>query len=417
MNKKRKVNKRKPTVRHVRSNTKIRRRRKPKEKVYLQVLVKALRLLIIFSISAFLVYILFKSDSKKKDTSPQPEVQTQVVDSLELEEEIIEEDTVNISALSKEEALHYSLDKIFKNYDIKKSWIRKKEKNIKVQLPADLSPLDVLIEIIEKIDELGLDYAKSKESLVNGNQSLTIVSKKDTLLDLILTVNKDILRETNKLAIIIDDFGYYNNNTIEQFINLEYAVTLSIIPGQKYSRELAKKARQKNKEVMLHLPMEAEQDDVEQNEYTILTSMSDENISARIKKALKAIPNPVAVNNHMGSKATADRRVMNVLLRELKKKGIIFIDSRTTSKSVAEEIARLHNLPFAKRTVFLDGSEERTENYVRNQLIKASKIAERKGSVIVIGHPHKETIAVLKNELPLLEKKGVEVVSVSELVK
>lgn len=416
--KKRKPYKLKKPVRRVTSTTKIRRRRKPPESKFLQGLAKSIRLMILFAICAFLVYSLFKPEKKKEQPeSAQPARQKAEVDTTSFNEDLQKEPAINLDTLTTAKKLDYWLDQIFKNYNIKDTWVKKSGYSIKVQLPADLSPIEVIVDIIQKVNELGMNYTESQENLKQGRQSLTITSNKDTMKTISFFIDKNLQRQTTKIAVIIDDFGYYDNTTTLAFLRFNYSITLSVLPGQKYSKKMAQQAREYHKQIMLHLPMEPEDGPVEKDGYTILTSMSDDEITNRIKKALKSLPDAIAVNNHMGSKATADEHVMEVVFSELKKQHVIFVDSRTNSESVAEKIAEKYNLPFAERTIFMDGGENRDKTYILNQIRKAAKIAEVKGKVLIIGHPYQETIEALIEELPKLEKKGIEIVSITKYIK
>ncbi|MDW7680525.1 MAG: divergent polysaccharide deacetylase family protein [bacterium] len=418
MAKKRRTYKPKKTVRRTSSKTTVRRRRTAQENKTLQTIARALRLIIIFVFSGFLIYFLFKPDHK-----PQPDQTAEIqnpataVDTVAQDETPEIEPTINLDALSQPELLEYWLHQILRKYQITDKWVGKRNREITVQLPTDLPPIEVVVDVIQKLTDLGWSYVSSEENLKRSRQSLTVISHDDTLATIVFIVNKNFQRATHKIAIIIDDFGYYNNQITQEFLELDYPINLSVIPGQKFSRSIAHAAVKNRKPVMVHLPMEAEEQAVEQNRFTIMTTMTDAEIVDRVQKALKAIPNAVALNNHMGSKATADRRVMDILFRELAQREIMFIDSRTTTKSVADQMAQQHQIRYHKRTIFLDGVENHSEDYIRNQLLKAAKIAERRGNVVVIGHPYKETLAVLKQQLPLLEKRGIVVIPVTDLLK
>ncbi len=416
--KKRRPYKPRTPVKRVRSTINLRGRRQPAENKFLQGLARVLRLVILLAICVFLIYQLFKPEKNQPDkakTAPPAKQQvkadpTPTADEPEIQPEI------NLESFSKEEKLDYWLDQIFDTYNIKQSWIKRRGNQLTVHLPADITPIELIVDIIQKVKTLGMDYTESHESLKLGQQSLTITSNKDTMKTIFFLVDRELQRPTTRLAVIIDDFGYYDNNTTSAFLELNFPITLSIIPGQKYSKKMAQQAREHDKKVMLHLPMEPESGPVEKNEFTIFTSMTDDEISERIRKALKSVPDVVAVNNHMGSKATADVRVMNAVCRELKKQQLIFVDSRTTGASVAKKVAARHALPFAERTIFLDAGEDKNKTHILNQLKKAVKIAEARGKVLIIGHPYPETIEALAEELPNIEKKGIAVVSISDYI-
>jgi polysaccharide deacetylase 2 family uncharacterized protein YibQ len=146
----------------------------------------------------------------------------------------------------------------------------------------------------------------------------------------------------------------------------------------------------------------------------ILTSMTDEEIARATRENFAAVPHARGVNNHMGSRATTDRRVMASVLGALPQ-GIYFIDSRTTGGSVAADVAREMNVPTATRQVFLD--DVATEAAVRRQLESLADAAHERGIAIGIGHPYPVTLRVLAEELPELKERGIRLVRASEVVR
>ncbi|MBC8183634.1 divergent polysaccharide deacetylase family protein [candidate division KSB1 bacterium] len=417
-NKKRPYKKRTTVTKRKRSSLSVKRRYKRKENKFLQFTTRALRLGMLFGVSAFIIYMLFKPEdrSKNQEQTIIEELPAPPVDSME-EFDFVEEVTPNINTMSTTEKLNYSLNKIFKSYNINETWIKRKTRAIRIQLPPELPAEIIVFDIIQTVKKLGLKCINSKENLKRSHSTLMVVSKKDTLFTIFFSKNKDIQRPTGKIAIIIDDFGYYENKAIKSFLEFEYPITLSILPGQKHTKVIAQKAKQHGKQILLHLPMEPKQGRVEDTEFTILTTLSEEQIAARVKKALDVLPDAVGVNNHMGSKATENEAVMAAVFKELKRHNKMFIDSKTTLNSVSPGVAALYNLKFLQNATFLERGKNEEKQHIRNKLKLAAKIAERKGKVVIIGHPYQETIEVLKEELPKLEKQGFIVVPVSELVE
>ncbi|MCG8549700.1 MAG: divergent polysaccharide deacetylase family protein, partial [Desulfobacterales bacterium] len=129
---------------------------------------------------------------------------------------------------------------------------------------------------------------------------------------------------------------------------------------------------------------------------------------------IHAVPGTVGVNNHMGSRLTADSDKMNQIFTVLKQKNLFFIDSRTSVESKGEESARMFQLKFSHRDVFLDNFQN--VEYISGQIQKLIKQANDHGSAIGIGHPHQATLDALKRELPKLKGK-VRLVPASQLVK
>jgi len=156
-------------------------------------------------------------------------------------------------------------------------------------------------------------------------------------------------KELPKVAIIIDDMGY-DSKIAKQFVELDAVLTFSILPHSPSLKKIIKLAEAKSFEIMLHLPMEpAEYPNVNPGPGTLLTSMSPDQLISQLEKNLAAIPAIRGVNNHMGSKMTAQSNQMNQIFSVLKKRGLYFIDSRTTAETLGRPSARLFQVPFAER--------------------------------------------------------------------
>jgi hypothetical protein len=147
----------------------------------------------------------------------------------------------------------------------------------------------------------------------------------------------------------------------------------------------------------------------------ITGEMTDDQIVRTLKMDLASIPGHVGVNNHMGSKGTADRRLMTPILLELKREKLFFFDSHTTSKSVAPEICHAIKLPFLKCGLFLD--DDNAVPAIKAQLVEFRRIARERGTAVAIGHYRKNTLAVLAEEIPQLEKEGFEIISLRNALK
>jgi polysaccharide deacetylase 2 family uncharacterized protein YibQ len=216
-----------------------------------------------------------------------------------------------------------------------------------------------------------------------------------------------------RIAIIIDDLGY-DPAIADQFIGLGAPVTLSILPNSPFAREIAESAHRNGIETMLHLPMEpVEYPAVDPGPGALLTAMSADDLIAQLNRNIDQIPHAVGVNNHMGSKMTASSSQIYQVFSVLKQRGLFFIDSRTTSRSVCQASARLFKLRFAQRDVFLDNRLEPA--VIRFQLDQLVEAATTHGEAIGIAHPHEMTLQVLKGTLGELVLQ-VQLVAASELV-
>ena len=219
----------------------------------------------------------------------------------------------------------------------------------------------------------------------------------------------------NKVAIIIDDMGY-SLKAINDICSLNRPLTISILPYTPLAKEIARIAHQNNLEVMLHLPLESvNSQGGNRIEGIILSQMGEEEILKTVEANLNQIPYVTGVNNHMGSKITADKNLISVVLGPLKERNLFFIDSRTTSKSKAYNVAQTLGIPSAYRHVFLDG--EHRKSYIKGKMIELFRLAQRRGEAVGICHPNEITLRVLRENFHLVDKYNIEPVFASQLTK
>ena len=216
------------------------------------------------------------------------------------------------------------------------------------------------------------------------------------------------------IGLIIDDFGYRNDHVSNGFLQLPGKLTYAIIPGHDYSQLFSKKAYDAGYEIIVHLPMENIGKTYGEEEYVLMSYFQDDEIKNRINKAFDLLPESIGLNNHQGSRGTADSRVMTLLAGVIKEKKKFFIDSRTTNNSLAETTMRKYGVPTNKRDVFLDN--ELDEEKIKIQLLELADVSEEKGIAIGIGHVKPQTLNVLAKEIPVLQKKGFRFEFVSNLV-
>lgn len=216
-----------------------------------------------------------------------------------------------------------------------------------------------------------------------------------------------------RLAIIIDDLG---NDPAEakSVLALPFPITASVLPHLEYSAQTADQAWRRGDQVILHLPMQPIEDGAKAEPTELRPGMSARQVQSELSGMLETVPHAVGVNNHEGSRATADPRLMDELMPALRARGLFFIDSRTTPATIAFDAAERAGVRAASRKVFLDDTPSRQA--VLAQLDLAARDAMRDGSAIAIGHPHPETIATLAEAVPRLERRGIRVVFASQLV-
>ena len=204
-----------------------------------------------------------------------------------------------------------------------------------------------------------------------------------------------------RLALVIDDLGYMQPELVTRLCSLPIHFSVAVLPYQEYSHESAEIAHRLGKEVMLHLPMEpigypAPGRDPGPN--AILYNLPESEVRRRVRMALDDIPFRVGVNNHMGSRITPDRTRMTWVLQEIRARKCFFVDSRTEKDSVAFDVARDLGIPTVQRKVFLDDDKAFPEE--EKQWDRAVKLAEKDGSVLIIGHIYPETVAALEKLVP-----------------
>jgi polysaccharide deacetylase 2 family uncharacterized protein YibQ len=220
-----------------------------------------------------------------------------------------------------------------------------------------------------------------------------------------------------RVAVVLDDAGMHLEE-LDRVLRIGRPVTLAILPGLPHSLELAHRAREAGVDVLLHLPMEPEDPSLARllGEFGVRVDMSEEEIAQAVRAALRAVPGAVGVNNHMGSRATADPRVVGAVLRVLREEGLFFLDSRTTPRSSVEAVAKSLGVPTAHRSVFLDNDP--SPEAVRGQARRLAELALREGSAVGIGHANRRhTVEILAEMVGELERRGVQLVPLRELVR
>jgi len=285
--------------------------------------------------------------------------------------------------------------------------------NLEPRLEEELKDKKALVQKKEKETEEKVVYSW----LVKGEkrERLTLLFACPRL----LPEKKEEIRPyvaENKVAIIIDDMGN-SLEAVQEICDLKKPITISVLPLSLYAVETAQLAHENGLEVMLHLPGESlnYQEGIDDSNGMIRSGMSEEEIRAIVEDDLSKLPYVKGVNNHMGSKITQDAAVMRPILELLKGKNLYFLDSRTTSDSIAYDLARKMGLRSAYRNVFLDSPIG--AGFTKQKIIDLCRLAQRTGKAVSIGHPFPETLEALKENIRLLEKYKVKPVFVSQIVE
>jgi polysaccharide deacetylase 2 family uncharacterized protein YibQ len=216
------------------------------------------------------------------------------------------------------------------------------------------------------------------------------------------------------IALIIDDLGNQHFQDSEA-ITLPGPVTCAFLPYAPYTRALAKQAHAGHKEVMLHLPMQAVNEEPrEAGELTL--DMTRLQFIQTLQEDLAVVPHASGINNHKGSLLTRHPGHMAWLMQGMTRQGgLYYVDSRTTVATVARQLATEYRIPSIDRKVFLDNKQ--TTGAIKTQFRRLLDIARREGTALGIGHPHAETLAVLRQVLPQLAEYNIQLVPVSRLIE
>lgn len=312
------------------------------------------------------------------------------------------------------EKLVQIIQQILQKYGIQPEWMTQTIEKKTIRVPPQISIIQLCQEIANESAGIGAEILKSHENLKNETVILELGLKQKLLQRLKFIKDRSLTLKAGRIAIIIDDFGYSISNTAEDFLHLEIPFAVAIIPGLKYSTKIAELALLNQKEILIHFPMEPLSEQVDESEYLITTTQTAEEIRHRVQLAAELLPAAVGLNNHQGSKAMADLRLVKSLMQEIDAQKLFFVDSRTTAATVGYKTAKEMHIPAAERDVFLDTQEDRDS--IHKQLLKLARKSRQKAYAIGIGHVKQNTLEILKKDIVELKRLGYEFVLVSEVV-
>lgn len=246
---------------------------------------------------------------------------------------------------------------------------------------------------------------------------LTIISKiKSQVLSVLLLafflLSGEIHAQTNRVAIIIDDMGY--RYTDKHALTLPGAITYAFLPHTTYGKKLAIQANNAEHDVLIHIPMESE-NSKKLGPGALTSSMNEDAFNQSLSKSLADIPFAIGINNHMGSYLTQLYQPMAWTMEFLKQNDLLFLDSKTSPHSKAQQAAIDYGVPVLSRQIFLDN--ELTDEYISQQFNQLINFAQKHKTAIAIAHPHPETIATLNKLIPTLKSHGIELVPLSSLYR
>jgi polysaccharide deacetylase 2 family uncharacterized protein YibQ len=218
-----------------------------------------------------------------------------------------------------------------------------------------------------------------------------------------------------KIAIVIDDLGE-DYQIGQEILRWDVPITFSILPFTPYCKSLAQLAYEKDQEVILHLPMEPYgYPKARPGEGVLLHEMDEEKLLQQLSKDIETVPHIKGVSNHMGSRLMEDPEKLRIVFRDLKRRGLFFLDSRTTPHTVGLHTAKLIGLKATERSLFLDHSQDPED--IQQQLEKLVRLSLTQGRAIGIGHPFPSTLKSIKQMIPKIKAKGIKIVPLSTLME
>ncbi|MDP8203494.1 MAG: divergent polysaccharide deacetylase family protein [Candidatus Tenebribacter mawsonii] len=293
-----------------------------------------------------------------------------------------------------------------------------------ISLGIDSSEMDLNYANIIVTGQVELIGGKIKSGLEknNGNkQVLEIEDQNDSqkyVVTLYYTKLQEVAKNKTLLAIVVDDFGIGNNKLLDDFCSLDSNVTFAILPDQKFSKHIMNKAAETGHESMIHIPMEPisyPKDNPGAN--AIYVHLSEKEIKRRMENYIKQFPLCVGANNHMGSFATTDEKVMRTVLQVLKDHNLYFVDSRTSQSSIAYDVAKRMMIPTCVNQFFLD-TPSITEKTLAKKIKQIRYLAKDRDKILVITHcATQDRYEFLREFIKEINKLDFELVPVSELFK
>ncbi len=216
------------------------------------------------------------------------------------------------------------------------------------------------------------------------------------------------------VVIIIDDFGYIKGDLLDDFNSLPKEIVFAILPDLPNTELAVQKATQVGREAIIHIPMEAISNSTSPGARYIKDGMAKDDIKSMIEDFYKQVPSAIAVNNHMGSKSTSDSKLMQYLMEVLTKQNLGFVDSVTSSSSVAFQIARREGLQCARRDIFLDVPDN-SESTIIQKIESLGKYKGRSEPIIIISHCHnRDKLSALQSFIAQIKAMGIRIITLKE---
>ncbi len=376
---------------------------------------KLINIFLLIFLIAFLATIASYFTMKNKDSIKDipTELKTDIEKPTETKKDIISDKVKDIKDFKEESSHQYFEEKFNINEEHKfEEYTKELEKIITEKVDGE-ETINKENEVVQKkVEEIKEEKLKEKNNKNNTNEKESKIIIKDKIDEKAIITNKDTFtydkKTKPKIAILIDDVTTQAQK--EKILSMGYKINMAFLPPTSGHPNSAKIA-QNLPFHMIHFPMQASSAFKGEEVNTLKITDSYETIEKRVKQLRDWYPNAIYTNNHTGSVFTENDEAMDKLFRALKRHNFIFVDSRTSNKSVAKKYAKKYDMPYIVRNTFIDNDIK--YNQIQNQLKDAIEIAKKNGYSIAIGHPHSITLEVLKNSKHLF--KDVEPIFINQL--
>ncbi len=364
--------------------------------------------LLIFIFVVILATATYFIINNRIDISIHPREKKEKVETIEIEQKISVDDIIleAIKNMGIPENLY-------------KHKVRKDAIYIYIGLNKDEIDLNLANAIITgKIESIGGKIISGKETRTGFKQELEFIDPFDSqkyIVKLYYATEGSYKKKKPQLAIVVDDFGYFRGDLLDDFCQIKQPITLAILPDETHSKTAMLKANETNHETLIHIPMEPmSYPKNNPGKNAIYVHLSKKEIIKRMEGYIKKLPLCIGANNHMGSLVTTDEDIMKIVLEVLKRHEMFFVDSRTTSSSVAYSTAQRMMIPSFENNFFLDSPDISDKTF--NMRIEQLKKLSAKGKVLIITHcSNRNKLNYLKRFIAKAEKLGFEIVPVSKL--
>jgi polysaccharide deacetylase 2 family uncharacterized protein YibQ len=291
-----------------------------------------------------------------------------------------------------------------------------------VSCQVNASLLDLNILLTSALERAGVHIQRGSRTVAEGGETLELLmgtSQQVTHRLVATRGNPQILPPalpSGRLALVIDDFGHNLDGLARRLLTIDAPLTIAILPELRYSKPVLAEAHRVGKHALLHMPMEPDDGaPVPPGEPCVWVGMSTVDVRSAVTRALDGLPGVVGLNNHMGSRATRYQEEMKAVVDVVAERGLVFLDSQTTSGSVAWRVARERGVPCLRSDLFLDVDTEDPE-VVWERLEQLLQLARDRGWAVGIGHVNPATVAGIERLLGELHPDDVQLVSLVELM-